>query len=70
MEILNREPDVSVQIGPLVLPNRWRASGTFGYGQEYQELLDIHRLGALYTGRRLGAKAGTSPASWKLPAGS
>lgn len=63
MEILNREPDVSVQIGPLVLPNPVGvASGTFGYGQEYQELLDIHRLGALYTKAvSVEPKAGNKP---------
>ena len=50
MESLNREPDLRVRIGPLVLPNPVGvASGTFGYGQEYQELVDIGALGALYT---------------------
>ena len=44
------DPDFSVAIGPLLLPNPVGvASGTFGYGQEYAELLDIGRLGALYT---------------------
>jgi len=43
-------PELSVAIGPLLLPNPVGvASGTFGYGQEYAELLDIGRLGALYT---------------------
>ncbi|MDX9827154.1 MAG: dihydroorotate dehydrogenase [Spirochaetia bacterium] len=50
MESLNREPDLRVRIGPLTLPNPVGvASGTFGYGQEYQELVDISALGALYT---------------------
>ena len=50
MESLNREPDLRVRIGPLVLPNPVGvASGTFGYGQEYQDLVDIDALGALYT---------------------
>ncbi len=50
MESLSREPDVSVKIGSLVLPNPVGvASGTFGYGQEYRELVDIDALGALYT---------------------
>lgn len=49
MESLNREPDLRVRIGPLVLPNPVGvASGTFGYGQEYQDLVDIDALGALY----------------------
>jgi len=44
------EPDLSVTIGPLTLPNPVGvASGTFGYGQEYGELVDIDMLGALYT---------------------
>lgn len=44
------EPDLSVAIGPLTLPNPVSvASGTFGYGQEYKEIVDIDRLGALYT---------------------
>lgn len=43
-------PDLSVAIGPLSLPNPVGvASGTFGYGQEYRDLVDIDRLGALYT---------------------
>ncbi|NLX45257.1 MAG: dihydroorotate dehydrogenase [Treponema sp.] len=47
---MNREPDLRVRIGPLVLPNPVGvASGTFGYGQEYQDLVDIDALGALYT---------------------
>lgn len=50
MESLNREPNLRVRIGPLVLPNPVGvASGTFGYGQEYQDLVDIDALGALYT---------------------
>jgi dihydroorotate dehydrogenase (NAD+) catalytic subunit len=50
VESLNREPDLRVRIGPLVLPNPVGvASGPFGYGQEYQDLVDIDALGALYT---------------------
>ena len=50
MEGVNMEPDLNVAIGPLTLPNPVGvASGTFGYGQEYRELIDIDRLGALYT---------------------
>ncbi|MGB4585917.1 MAG: dihydroorotate dehydrogenase [Rectinemataceae bacterium] len=47
---MTMNPDLSVAIGPLQMPNPVGvASGTFGYGQEYAELLDIGRLGALYT---------------------
>lgn len=43
-------PDLGVQIGPLLLANPVGvASGTFGYGTEYDELLDVDALGALYT---------------------
>lgn len=43
-------PDLSVRIGDMVLPNPVGvASGTFGYGSEYEALLDVDALGALYT---------------------
>ncbi len=43
-------PDLSVRIGNLVLPNPVGvASGTFGYGSEYESLMDVDALGALYT---------------------
>ena len=43
------ELDLSVRIGNLVLPNPVGvASGTFGYGEEYRDLVDIDQLGALY----------------------
>ena len=42
--------DLSVQIGSALLPNPIGvASGTFGYGSEYEQLIDLSRLGALYT---------------------
>ena len=45
--------DLSVQLAPantrgLILTNPvMTASGTFGYGVEYSELVDINRLGAI-----------------------
>lgn len=43
-------PELSVEIGDLVLPNPVGvASGTFGYGSEYESLMDVDALGALYT---------------------
>ena len=43
-------PDLRVRIGPLELPNPVGvASGTFGYGSEYEELVDLDTLGAIYT---------------------
>jgi len=42
--------DLSVKIGGKSLSNPVGvASGTFGYGSEYEELIDISRLGAIYT---------------------
>ena len=42
--------DLSIKIGNKLLPNPVGvASGTFGYGSEYEELIDISRLGAIYT---------------------
>lgn len=41
-------PDLSVTIGPLKLKNPvMAASGTFGYGLEYEELLDLDLIGAI-----------------------
>ncbi len=44
------EPDLSVKIGSLKMANPVGvASGIFGYGEEYEELVNIDELGALYT---------------------
>lgn len=41
-------PDLSVDIGGLALSNPvMTASGTFGYGREFKDLLDLDRLGAV-----------------------
>lgn len=41
-------PDLSVQIGGLRLRNPvMTASGTFGYGREFEPLVDLNRLGAI-----------------------
>ena len=43
-----RATDLSVQIGSLRMQNPVTvASGTFGYGEEYAELLDLNQLGAV-----------------------
>jgi dihydroorotate dehydrogenase (NAD+) catalytic subunit len=43
-------PIVSVKIGRLVLKNPVMvASGTFGYGEEFKDLCDLRRLGAIVT---------------------
>ena len=52
--------NLSVQIGKLTLQNPVTvASGTFGYGVEYSQLLDLNRLGAVVVkGIRLGPVRG------------
>ncbi|HET7839776.1 MAG TPA: dihydroorotate dehydrogenase, partial [Rectinemataceae bacterium] len=43
-------PELSVSIGGALLPNPVGvASGTFGYGSEYEDLVELGALGALYT---------------------
>ena len=43
-------PDLSVEVAGLKLKNPVMvASGTFGYGQEYSDLFDLNRLGAIVT---------------------
>lgn len=43
-----QKPDLSVKIGSLTLKNPViTASGTFGYGQEYDKLIDLNALGAI-----------------------
>ncbi len=45
---MSGSPDLSVYIGPMKLKNPvMPASGTFGYGQEYSEFIDLNRLGAI-----------------------
>ncbi len=45
---MNGLPDLSVTIGRLRLKNPvMPASGTFGYGPEYEEFFDLNRLGAI-----------------------
>ena len=43
-------PNLAVEIGKIKMKNPVMvASGTFGYGQEYEELVDLYRLGAFLT---------------------
>lgn len=47
---LNTSVDLSVKIGPCTLPTPVGvASGTFGYGSEYESLVDFSSLGAIFT---------------------
>ena len=43
-----QEPDLSVNIGGVILPNPViGSSGTFGFGVEYKTLFDVNRLGGI-----------------------
>lgn len=55
--------DLSVEIGKLKLRNPvMTASGTFGYGEEYSEFMDLNRLGAVVVkGLSLQPKEGNPP---------
>jgi dihydroorotate dehydrogenase (NAD+) catalytic subunit len=45
---MNKKPDMRVKIGSLEMKNPVTvASGTFGYGPEYADLVDLDRLGAI-----------------------
>ena len=59
----NRVPDLSVQLGPLRLKNPVLvASGTFGYGAEYADFLDLRSLGAVVVkGISLSPRPGNPP---------
>ena len=42
--------ELGVAIGKKILPNPVGvASGTFGYGSEFEELIDVTSIGAIYT---------------------
>jgi len=54
---------MGVNIGGLALKNPvMTASGTFGYGEEYSDYLDLNRLGAVIVkGLSLEPREGNSP---------
>ena len=56
-------PDLNVTIGKLKLKNPiMTASGTFGYGDEYAEFIDLNKLGAIVVkGLSLKPKTGNPP---------
>ncbi|MRR36014.1 dihydroorotate dehydrogenase, partial [bacterium] len=56
---MNR-PDLSVEIAGIKLRNPvMTASGTFGYGEEFAEYVDLEKIGAIITkGLSLKPKAG------------
>jgi len=56
-------PDLTTRLGPLELKNPvMTASGTFGYGLEYESLMDLNRLGGIVVkGLSLKPMAGNPP---------
>ncbi len=60
---MSEAPRMGVSLGGLELKNPvLAASGTFGYGREYADYLDLNRLGGLVTkGISLEPRAGTPP---------
>ncbi|HEY6051755.1 MAG TPA: dihydroorotate dehydrogenase [Thermoanaerobaculia bacterium] len=63
---------LAVKLGPLELSNPiLTASGTFGYGLEFQDFVDLSRLGGICTkGLSLDPHAGNPPARiWETPSG-
>jgi dihydroorotate dehydrogenase (NAD+) catalytic subunit len=45
---MTKHPDLTTDIGGIILKNPvMTASGTFGYGREFAELIDLNRLGAI-----------------------
>ena len=45
---MNMNPDITVKLGNLELKNPvMTASGTFGYGKEFDPLIDLNLLGAI-----------------------
>lgn len=59
----NANPDLSVQLGALRLKNPvMAASGTFGYGTEYSDFVDLRELGAIVVkGLSLQPRPGNPP---------
>ena len=57
------QPEMHVNIGSLYLRNPvMTASGTFGYGEEFASLVDLHRLGAIIVkGVSLVPRSGNPP---------
>ncbi|MFP3981493.1 MAG: dihydroorotate dehydrogenase [Desulfobacterales bacterium] len=61
--MLSENPDLAVDIGGICLKNPiLTASGTFGYGVEFEELVDLSRLGGIIVkGLSLAPDAGNPP---------
>ena len=69
---MSNKPELSVTIAGLRLQNPViAASGTFGYGREYAEIIDVSRLGGICTkGLTLNPRPGnTGIRIWETPSG-
>ncbi len=72
MHKMTKKPDMSVQIAGIRLKNPvLTASGTFGYGSEYAEFVDLNKLGGIIVkGVSLKPIQGNPPPRiWETPAG-
>jgi len=60
---MTNKPDLRVDIGGIMLENPvMTASGTFGYGEEFADFIDLNRLGAIIVkGLSVAPSAGNSP---------
>ena len=60
---MSHKPDLCVNLGDLKLKNPViSASGTFGYGEEYEPFVDLNQLGAIIVkGLSLKPRAGNPP---------
>ncbi len=60
---MNKKPDLKVNIGGIELKNPvMTASGTFGYADEFRELIDLNRLGGIVVkGLSLKPSSGNPP---------
>jgi dihydroorotate dehydrogenase (NAD+) catalytic subunit len=60
---MQKSPDLSVELGAIRMKNPvMTASGTFGYGPEFADVVDLNRLGAIVVkGLRMGPWDGNRP---------
>ncbi|WP_318662079.1 dihydroorotate dehydrogenase [Treponema sp.] len=68
----NVKPDLSVKIRDVVLPNPViGSSGTFGFGTEYKDVIDVNKLGAIASkGLTIEPRQGNSGVRlWETPSG-
>ncbi|MFH0917562.1 MAG: dihydroorotate dehydrogenase [Candidatus Omnitrophota bacterium] len=70
--VKQKQPNLSVKIGSLDLKNPVMvASGTFGYAQEFEDLIDLSKLGAIVTKTITvkGRQGNLPPRTCETPAG-